>query len=145
MKFTLRMAISYAIDYAITAFFVTIFTFCANVFYMDPATQSKAIIMLLSALIMVLGFTTYIPVKYNGQTIGQRAMKIQIVNKSGKPRTYLQCFLRECVLKVSCAPLFTVFMVFYYIVSVIIHKTWTIELPHNLFLKTEVLDLKQRG
>ena len=145
MKFTLRMAVSYAIDYAITAFFVSIFTFCANVFYLDETTHSQAILMLFCALIMVLGFTTYIPVKYNGQTIGQRAMKIKIVNKNGKPRTYFQCFIRECVLKTSCAPIFTVFMVFYYIVSVIIHRTWTIVLPHNLFLKTEVLDLKQQG
>ncbi len=145
MKFTLRMAISYAIDYAITAGFVSLFTFCANVFYLDEATYNQAVFMLICALIMVIGLTTYIPGKYDGQTIGQKLTKIKIVNKNGKPRTYFQCFLRECVLKISCAPIFTVFCVFYYIVSVIIHRTWTIVLPHNLLLKTEVLDLKQQG
>ena len=43
MKLLFRKTLSYAIDYLIFGFFVSLFTFCANVFYLDPATLDKAI------------------------------------------------------------------------------------------------------
>ena len=68
-------------------------------------------------------------------------MKIQIVNKSGKPRTYLQSFLREGVAKISVAPLFVVFSVIYYFVQVIMTRNFENELAIDVLCKTKAVDL----
>lgn len=143
MKLMLRKAASYIIDYALVMVFVAIFTFCAEVFYLDPATTNKALLMLVCALIVVLYLTTYVPTKSNGQTVGQKLMKLKVVNKKGTPRTYFQSFIRECVVKISAAPLFLIFTVCYYVIYAITHRTWVAELPLDFILKTEMVDLKQ--
>lgn len=138
MKFMLKKIFSYGIDYVLTMLFVGIFTFCANVFYLTPETSSQGVLMLVCAFIMVIWLTTYIPTKSNGQTIGQKLMKIRVVNKNGKDRTYLQSFLRECVAKVSFAPIFLLFSAVYFAVQAIIKRTMAIELPHDSIFKTVV-------
>lgn len=138
----LRKVLSYGIDYLITMLFVGIFTFCADVFYLDPATRSQGVLMLICALIVVLWLTTYIPTKTNGQTLGQKLMKIRVVNISGKNRSYIQNFLRECVTKVSMAAIFFLFSAVYFIVQAIVKRTWDVELPHDSIFKTKVIDLK---
>ena len=143
MLFVLRKAVSYVIDYALAMIFVGIFTFCAEVFYSDPATMSRGVLMLLSALITVLYLTTYVPTKTNGQTLGQKLMKLQVVNKSGEPRNYFQSFIRECVVKVSAAPIFLIFTVCYFGLYAIAHRSWEVELPLDFILKTEMIDLKK--
>lgn len=140
----LRKAGSYIIDYALVMIFVGIFTFCAEVFYLDPATANQGLLMMVCALIVVLCFTTYVPTKTNGQTVGQKVMKLKVVNKKGTPRTYFQNFIRECVVKVSAAPLFLIFTVFYFALYAITHRTWDVELPLDFILKTEMVDLKQK-
>ena len=142
MKFMLRKVLSYGIDYVLTMLFVGIFTFCADVFYLDPATRSQGVLMLICALIVVLWLTTYIPTKTNGQTLGQKLMKIRIVNKIGKDRSYIQNFLRECVTKVSMAAVFFLFSAVYFVVQAIMKRTWDVELPHDSIFKTQVIDLK---
>ena len=141
MKLLFRQTLSYAIDYLIFGFFVSLFTFCANVFYLDPATLDKAIYMLICALVVVIFLTTYVPCKNNGQTIGQKICKIKVVNKSEKPRTYFQCFIRECVVKMSCAPLYVVFTTIYVIVQSIIKRELIEEMPLDALTKTRVVDL----
>lgn len=139
MLFLVKKALSYIIDYLIIMFFVMIYTFCANVFYLSQETHSQAIIMLICAFITVLLLTTYIPTKMNGQTIGQKIMKLRVVNTNGKERTYIQSFLRECVMKISLAPIFMTFSIIYYLISsLIIHHRIDVEFPHDLLLKTEV-------
>ena len=98
--------------------------------------------MLICALIVVLWLTTYIPTKTNGQTLGQKLMKIRVVNKNGKSRSYIQNFLRECVTKVSMAVIFFIFSAVYFMVQAIMKKTWDVELPHDSIFKTQVIDLK---
>lgn len=144
MKFILRKSISYAIDYVLVMFFVLIFTFCAEIFYLDAATASQGVLMLLCALVTTLYFTTYVPTKTNGQTFGQQIMKLKVVNKDGTPRNYFQNFLRECVVKVSAAPLFLIFSVCYFGLYAIAHRSWDVELPLDFILKTEMMDLKQK-
>lgn len=139
----LRKAISYAIDYALTMMFVVIFTFCAEVFYANQETASQGVLMLICALIMVLYFTTYVPEKTGGQTFGQKLMKLKVVNKNGTPRTYFQSFIRECVVKVSAAPIFFIFTICYFGLFAIAHRSWDVELPLDFILKTEMIDLKQ--
>lgn len=143
MILMLRKAASYAIDYVLTMMFVGIFTFCANIFYMDQATYSQGILMLICALIMVLYFTTYVPVKTGGQTFGQKLMKLKVVNKSGTPRTYFQSFIRECIVKISAAPLFLIFTVCYFGLFAIAHRSWEVELPLDFILRTQMVDLRQ--
>lgn len=142
MGFMLRKTAAYAIDYIMVMCFVGIFTFCAEIFYLDPATASQGVLMLICALVMVLYFTTYVPTKTNGQTFGQKLMKIRIVNNSGTPRSFLQSFLRECVVKVSAAPLFLIFTVCYFGLNAIAHRSWEVELPLDFILKTKIIDLK---
>lgn len=142
MGFMLRKTAAYAIDYIMVMCFVGIFTFCAEIFYLDPATASQGVLMLICALVMVLYFTTYVPTKTNGQTFGQKLMKIRIVNNSGTPRSFLQSFLRECVVKVSAAPLFLIFTVCYFGLYSIAHRSWEVELPLDFILKTKIIDLK---
>ena len=141
MRFLFRRIFSYAIDFVIFSLLIGLFTFSINVFYADPAMQDKVLFMFVCALIVSLGLTTYIPVQNKGQTIGQKIMKIQIVNKSGKPRTYLQSFLREGVAKISVAPLFVVFSVIYYFVQVIMTRNFENELAIDVLCKTEAVDL----
>lgn len=139
MLFLGKKILSYVIDYIIIMVFVMIYTFCANVFWLDKSTHSQAVIMLICALITVLLLTTYIPTKQHGQTIGQKIMKLRVVNTNGKERTYVQSFLRECVMKISLAPIFVVFSGMYYFISLIfIQHHFDIELPHDFLLKTEV-------
>lgn len=142
MKMSVRKILSYAIDYIIVMCFVSIFTFCANVFYLEQETQSQSYLMILCAFITVLYFTTYIPTRTNGQTIGQKIMKIRVVNISGADRTYLQNFIRECAVKVSFAPFFIIFTGIYYIVHALFQRNPHVELPHDFLLKTRVVSAK---
>ena len=144
MLVMLRKVVSYVIDYALVMIFVGIFAFCAEVFYADPATASQGVLMLLCALVTVLYFTTYVPTKTNGQTFGQKLMKLKIENRDGTPRNFFQSFLRECVVKVSAAPLFLIFTACYYGLYAIAHRSWEVELPLDFILKTNIVDLKQK-
>ena len=140
----LRKVLSYVIDYGLVMIFVGIFTFCAQIFYMDPSTASQGVLMLLSALITVLYFTTYVPTKTDGQTLGQKLMKLKIENRDGSSRSYLQSFIRECVVKVSAAPLFLIFTICHFGLYAIAHRSWDVELPLDFILKTRIVDLKQK-
>lgn len=142
MLFVFRKAVSYVIDYVIVMTFVGIFTFCAEIFYLNPKTASQGVLMLISALIMVLYFTTYVPTKTNGQTFGQKLMRLRVVNKSGESRNFFQNFIRECVVKISAAPIFLIFTVCYFGLYAIAHRSWNVELPLDFILKTKVIDLK---
>lgn len=142
MLFVFRKAVSYVIDYVIVMTFVGIFTFCAEIFYLNPKTASQGVLMLISALIMVLYFTTYVPTKTNGQTFGQKLMRLRVVNKSGESRNFFQNFIRECVVKISAAPIFLIFTVCYFGLYAIAHRSCDVELPLDFILKTKVIDLK---
>lgn len=144
MLFMLRKAVSYAVDYVIVMAFVGIFTFCAEIFYLDPTTTDQGVLMLICALIMVLYFTTYVPTKTNGQTLGQKLMKLRVVNKSETPRNFFQSFIRESVVKISVAPIFLIFTVCYFGFYAIAHHSWNVELPLDFILKTKVIDLKKQ-
>lgn len=144
MKFFLRKLLSYVIDYAIVMCFVSIFMFCAGVFYLEQETQAKSYLMILCAFITVLFFTTYLPTRSNGQTIGQKIMKIRVVNNNETNRTYWQSFLRECVVKISVAPFFVIFAGIYYLVYAILKRNPDAELPHDVLLKTSVVPVQAK-
>lgn len=142
MKLVVRKIVSYLIDYLVVMGLATVYLFCANVFYLNPATQSQGILMLLCALLTTVLLTTYLPTRTNGQTLGQRLMRLRVVNDSGQPRTYMQSFLRECVVKISCAPIFVVTTVVSILLSLTFKKTqaqgrWL----HDRLLKTELVSV----
>lgn len=140
MKLLIKNMLSYLIDYLLVAGLGALYAFCASVFYLDPATQSQAMLMLVCALVTTLLLTCYVPTKTNGQTAGQRLMHLRVVNKSGRPRTYWQSFLRECIIKISFAPLFILFSAIYYVVYLLImQRNPKGELAHDLLLKTGVV------
>lgn len=140
MKLLFKKIVSYAIDYLLVAGLGGIYAFCANVFYLNPETQSQATLMLVCAFITVILLTCYIPTKCGGQTIGQKLMRLRVVNKSGKNRTYWQSFLRECLVKISFAPLFAPFSIVYYVIYLLImQRNPNGELAHDLLLKTTVV------
>lgn len=142
MKLLIRKMLSYIIDYSLIAIFGGLYLFCANVFLLDKATENQAVTMLVCALVTVLIITCYIPTKYNGQTVGQKIMKLRVENKNGKDRTYLQSFLRECVLKISFGIFFIIFTSIYFVVfNVIINHDLNNELPHDFILKTKLVAL----
>lgn len=140
MKLLIKKVLSYVIDYLLVAGLGALYAFCASVFYLDPATRSQAMLMLVCALITTLLLTCYVPTKTNGQTVGQKLMRLRVVNKSGRPRTYWQSFLRECIIKISFAPLFVLFSAIYYVVYLLImQRNPKGELAHDLLLKTGVV------
>lgn len=140
MKLLVKKTLSYAIDYLLVAGLVTLYTFCSSVLYLQPETQNQAILMLVCALITTLLLTCYVPTRTNGQTVGQKLMRVRVVNQNGRPRTYWQNFLRECIIKISFAPLFVVFSIVYYVVYLLImQRNPKGELAHDLLLKTKVV------
>lgn len=140
MKLLLKKILSYAIDYLLVAGLGGIYGFCANVFYLNPETHNQAALMLVCALITAILLTCYIPTKCGGQTIGQKLMHLRVVNKNGKQRTYWQSFLRECLVKISFAPLFIPFSIIYYVVYLLImQRNPNGELAHDTLLKTAVV------
>ena len=140
MKLLLKKLVSCVIDYLMVAGLGTLYAFCASVFYLDPATQNQALLMLVCALITTLLLTCYVPTKTGWQTVGQKLMYLRVENKSGRPRTYWQSFLRECIIKISFAPLFVPFSIIYYVVYLLImQRNPKVELAHDLLLKTNVV------
>ena len=139
MKLLLRKIGSYIIDYAIAGGIVSIFYFCANVFFLKEETRTQGELMLVCALISILFLTIYIPYQTQGQTLGEKIMKIRVYNINGKPISYLQCFIRETVIKFTCGALFVIFTIVYFIVNnIFVCHNINEALPHDFILKTEV-------
>ena len=94
--------------------------------------------MLVCALITLLLLTSYLPTYLKGQTLGQKLMKIKVVNQNGQARTYVQSFIREGIVKITFAPLFVIFTTIYFIINLIVKRDFAIELPHDFILKTSM-------
>lgn len=142
MKLVMKKIISYLIDYLLVMGLATVYLFCANVFSLNPATQNQGVLMLVCALLTTVLLTTYLPTRTNGQTLGQRWMHLRVVNDSGQPRTYVQSFLRECVVKISFAPIFVGITVVFMVWSLVVKR----QLPqgrwlHDRLLQTELISV----
>ena len=62
MKLQVKRLLSLVIDLVVTGGLVSIFYFCANVFYLDPATTTQAELMLICAVITIAMLTVALPV-----------------------------------------------------------------------------------
>ena len=141
MKLLGRKVLSYVIDYGLVILLAELYFFCADVFFLDKSTYNQAIIMLVCALITILLLTCYIPTHTKGQTIGQKIMKLKVTNRNGKKRTYLQSFIRECLVKITFGPVFILFTLLYFLAHLITKRDLSVEFPHDFVLKTKLITL----
>lgn len=139
VAFFVRRMLSWLVDYLVSAGLVSVFYFCAGVFYLDPQTAEQGHLMLACAVVTVLLLTVYLPVRGGGQTLGERLLRVRVVNLRGGDRTYLQCFVRECVIKVALGPCFLVFMLLdYVILGLVVHREPNYACILDYFLRTRV-------
>lgn len=135
-----RRALSWFIDWALCAGLVSVFYFCAGVFYLEESTVTQGNLMLVCAVVSVALLTVWLPLQGTGQTLGERACRLQVANRDGRARGALQLFVRECVLKVACGPFLAVFCLLdYAILGLVIHRDPDHELLLDYFLKTRVI------
>ena len=135
-----RRALSWALDFVVSAGLVSVFYFCAGVFYLDEATVPQGNLMLVCAVVTLLLLTVYIPYRSGGQTLGERIFSLRVVNRDGSPRSAVQIFVRECVLKVGFGPFVAAFCVLDYVaLGLIYHRDPEPDLILDYFLKTRVV------
>lgn len=136
MKLLIKKVLAYLIDYVLVSCLMELYFFCANVFFLENTTKTQGYLMLVCALVTLLLLTSYLPTYLKGQTLGQKLMKIKVVNQNGQARTYVQSFIREGIVKITFAPLFVIFTTIYFIINLIVKRDFAIELPHDFILKT---------
>lgn len=145
LGFFMRRGLAWLIDYVISAGLVSVFYFCAGVFYLDAATRERGDLMLLCAVVTVLLITTYIPYT-SGKTIGQHMTKIEVVRRDGLPRTLVQVFAQECVLKLACGPFVAAFYALdYMVMGLIMHRDFDHDPTLDYFLKIRVVPAARRA
>lgn len=139
MNMIVRKAASYGIDYLLLAVLTGLYNFCAGVLSLDKSTVDQGKWMIVCAIITIFLLAVYVPYKTNGQTIGEKLMKLQVINDNGKVRTLWQCFVRESLMKFIMAPFFIVCSIIGYLYQRIrAHSYQQQELFHDLLLKTRV-------
>lgn len=139
MKMFMKRSIAYGLDLLIVGGINLFYAFSSKAFMLEKDT-SKVLFMGLCALIVTIFAFIYLPTKWNGQTIGDKIMKIRVVNQSGKPRTYFQSFIRELLLKYTCCGIFIPLMLIYKLIDLVIHRTLKNPWPHDVLLKTDVVE-----
>ncbi|WP_171014889.1 RDD family protein [Culicoidibacter larvae] len=141
MKKLVREIVAYGVDYLILSVLISIFVFCASIFTISSETQNQAMLMLVCVLVVFFFCTSYIPTKQDGQTIGQKIMRLRVLNVNGKKRTYVQSFFREGIVKITFAPLYVLVSGGYFlIVNLLMKRDITAEMPIDILLKTDVVD-----
>ena len=136
----LRRAAAWAIDYVLAAGLVSVFYFCAGVFYLDPATEQQGHLMLVCAVATVGLLTVWLPRRAGGRTLGALAAGIATQNRDGSPRRAGQLFLRECVLRVTAGPVLAGFSLIEYVaVGLLMERDPAHELLVDRLLKTRVV------
>ncbi|HIU04792.1 MAG TPA: RDD family protein [Candidatus Coprousia avicola] len=144
IRLALRRLMAGAIDFAVPAGLVSVFYWCAAVFYLDPATVSQGHLMLVCAVATVGLLTVALPRRYGGRTLGGLVCSLRIENIDGTERTCLQLFARECVLKVAAGPFLCVFCLLDYVVlGMAVHRDFEPRLLLDYFCKTRVVSVRR--
>lgn len=138
MKLQVKRLLSLVIDLVVTGGLVSIFYFCANVFYLDPATTTQAELMLICAVITIAMLTVALPVS-KGYTVGECIAGIRVENLDGSTRTIWQIFMRECVLKFAFGPFLLVLSLIYWLLFGLVRGDVEIRLLHDEFLHTRTV------
>ena len=128
-----RRVIAYLIDYTILFCFIYIFRIAMQ-FYLDVNIKNFYY-LLISLIATVFIFSSYIPTKNNGQTIGKKLLKIRTVKENNSSLNYVQNFIHEFVLKFSLAIIFVPVTIVYFIIyNVIKYHDIDKPLPHEVLL-----------
>ena len=138
MKLQVKRLLSLVIDLVVTGGLVSIFYFCANVFYLDPATTTQAELMLICAVITIAMLTVALPVS-KGYTVGECIAGIRVENLDGSVRTIWQIFMRECVLKFAFGPFLLVLSLVYWLLFGLVRGDVEIRPLHDEFLHTRTV------
>lgn len=138
MKLQVKRLLSLVIDLVVTGGLVSIFYFCANVFYLDPATTTQAELMLICAVITIAMLTVALPVS-KGYTVGECIAGIRVENLDGSARTIWQFFMRECVLKFAFGPFLLVLSLIYWLLFGLVRGDVEIRPLHDEFLHTRTV------
>lgn len=138
MKLQVKRLFSLVIDLVVTGGLVSIFYFCANVFYLDPATTTQAELMLICAVITIAMLTVALPVS-KGYTVGECIAGIRVENLDGSVRTIWQIFMRECVLKFAFGPFLLVLSLIYWLLFGLVRGDVEIRPLHDEFLHTRTV------
>lgn len=138
MKLQVKRLLSLVIDLVVTGGLVSIFYFCANVFYLDPATTTQAELMLICAVITIAMLTVALPVS-KGYTVGECIAGIRVENLDGSAHTIWQIFMRECVLKFAFGPFLLVLSLIYWLLFGLVRGDVEIRPLHDEFLHTRTV------
>lgn len=138
MKLQVKRLLSLVIDLVVTGGLVSIFYFCANVFYLDPATTTQAELMLICAVITIAMLTVALPVS-KGYTVGECIAGIRVENLDGSARTIWQIFMREYVLKFAFGPFLLVLSLVYWLLFGLVRGDVEIRPLHDEFLHTRTV------
>lgn len=138
MKLQVKRLLSLVIDLVVTGGLVSIFYFCANVFYLDPATTTQAELMLICAVITIAMLTVALPVS-KGYTVGECIAGIRVENLDGSARTIWQIIMRECVLKFAFGPFLLVLSLIYWLLFGLVRGDVEIRPLHDEFLHTRTV------
>lgn len=141
MKMNIKRGIAYLLDLLIVGIINWFYIFSSHVFLIEK-DMSKYYFMIICGFIVTIFAFIILPTKKNGKTIGKMIMKLKVVNKDKKPRTYWQNFGREFLLKYVGASVFVPMLIIYKIIDIIIHRKAGNEWPHDVLLKTEVIEEK---
>lgn len=142
MELLIRKISAYVLDLMITFGLVSIFSFSYQVFMFEK-NYSKANFMLICAFICICILLIYIPTSTNGQTIGQKTMKIRVVNDNKTNRTYFQSFIRECVIKFAFISISLPIIIISEIIYYIKHRDF--KGIHDILLKTTIIKETHHG
>lgn len=136
MGLFVRRGAAWAVDYLINAGLVSVFLFCARVFYLRESTRQQGDLMLVCAVVALVLLTVALPRRWGGRSIGEHLAGIEFASRSGAPRSTGQIALHKCVLKVALGPFLAVFCLLdYVVICLLVHRDPYPDLIVDFFLK----------
>lgn len=144
----LRRAIAFVVDVIIL-----ILIFFGNFMFMvtslnlsveNPMNLVEMMMMVALQLLYVMIYFIYIPIKWPGQTVGKKLLKIKEVTQNGRELTLKQYFQRDFLLKFLLSSMTSGFAVLFNAILLTYQLIRKQELRalHDIIVKTKVVRIK---
>lgn len=144
----LRRAIAFVVDVIIL-----ILIFFGNFMFMvtslnlsaeNPMNLVEMMMMVALQLLYVMIYFIYIPIKWPGQTVGKKLLKIKEVTQNGRELTLKQYFQRNFLLKFLLSSMTSGFAVLFNAILLTYQLIRKQELRaiHDIIVKTKVVRIK---
>lgn len=144
----LRRAIAFVVDVIIL-----ILIFFGNFMFMvtslnlsaeNPMNLVEMMMMVTLQLLYVMIYFIYIPIKWPGQTVGKKLLKIKEVTQNGRELTLKQYFQRDFLLKFLLSSMTSGFAVLFNAILLTYQLIRKQELRalHDIIVKTKVVRIK---